>query len=69
LVAVGWVFVHDRTATRRDEYFFTTDVALTAKQVIEYLTGRWSVETTSEEMRTELRLETTRGETKKPYFA
>jgi hypothetical protein len=47
--------------THRDEYFFTTDVSLTATQVIEYFTGRWSIETTFQEMRAYLELETTRG--------
>jgi DDE superfamily endonuclease len=61
LVAVRWVFVHDRTGTHRDEYFFTTDVTLSAQQVIEAFTGRWSLETTFQEMRSYLGLETTRG--------
>ncbi len=61
LVAVRWVFVHDRTGTHRDEYFFTTDVTLTAAQIIEAFTGRWSLETTFQEMRSYLGLETTRG--------
>jgi DDE superfamily endonuclease len=61
LVAVRWVFVHDRTGTHRDEYLFTTDVALTAAQVIESYVGRWNEETTFQEMRSYLGLETTRG--------
>jgi hypothetical protein len=64
LVKVLWVFVHDLTGTHRDEYFFTTDVRLTGKQVIEYFTGRWSIETTFQEMRAYLGLETTRGRKK-----
>ena len=64
LVQVSWVFVHDRTGTHRDEYFFTTDVRLTAQQVIECFTGRWSIETTFQEMRAYLGLETTRGRKK-----
>lgn len=35
LVAVRWVYVHDRTGTHRDEYFYSTDVHMTARQVIE----------------------------------
>ena len=35
LVPVRWVFVHDLTGTHRDEYFFTTDPAMTAAAVIE----------------------------------
>lgn len=64
LIEVLWVFVHDCTGTHRDEYFFTTDVRLTATQVIECFTGRWSIETTFQEMRAYLGLETTRGRKK-----
>jgi hypothetical protein len=61
LVPVRWVWVHDRTGTHRDEYFFTTDVRWSAAQVIETYTGRWNLETTFQEMRSHLGLETTRG--------
>jgi hypothetical protein len=61
LVPVRWVFVHDRTGTHRDEYFFTTDGAMTPAAVIETYTGRWNIETTFQEVRSYLRLETTRG--------
>jgi DDE superfamily endonuclease len=61
LVAVLWVWVHDCTGTHRDEYFFTTAVGWTAAQVIETYTGRWNLETTFQEMRSHLGLETTRG--------
>jgi hypothetical protein len=61
LVPVLWVFVRDRTGTHRDSYLFSTDLALTASQVIETYTGRWSIETTFQEMRAYLGLETTRG--------
>jgi hypothetical protein len=63
LVAVLWVFVHDCTGTHRDEYFFTTDLAMTPKTLIETFTGRWSIETTFQEMRAYLKLESTRGRT------
>lgn len=65
LVAVLWVWVHDCTGTHRDEYFFTTDVRWTATQVIETYTGRWNLETTFQEMRSHLGLETTRGWTER----
>jgi hypothetical protein len=42
LVAVRWVFVHDRTGTHCDEYFFTTEVAMSAHAVIETYVGRWN---------------------------
>jgi hypothetical protein len=61
LVEVRWVFVHDLTGTHRDEYFFSTDVAMTAQQVIETYVGRWNEETTFQEMRSYLGLESTRG--------
>ena len=64
LVEVLWVFVHDLTGTHRDDYFFTTAVHWTAQQVIECFTGRWSIETTFQEMRAYLGLETTRGRKK-----
>ena len=61
LVPVRWVFVRDRTGTHRDEYFFTTDVTMNPKAVIETYTGRWNIETTFQEARCYLGLETTRG--------
>ena len=63
LVAVLWVFVHDLTGTHRDEYFFTTAVTMPLRQLIETYTGRWSIETTFQELRAYLGLETTRGRT------
>jgi DDE superfamily endonuclease len=64
LIAVRWVFVRDRTGTHRDEYFFTTDVTMSPRAVIETYTGRWNIETTFQEARSYLGLETTRGRTK-----
>jgi len=61
LVPVLWVFVHDLTGTHRDEYFFTTDLTMSAAAVIETYTGRWNIETTFQELRSYLGLETTRG--------
>lgn len=61
LVAVRWVYVHDRTGTHRDDYLYSTDTTLTAKEVIEQYTGRWNIETTFQEARAYLGLETTRG--------
>lgn len=61
LVEVRWVYVHDVTGTHRDEYFYSTDVAMTAQEIIEEYTGRWSIETTFEEGRAYLGLESTRG--------
>jgi DDE superfamily endonuclease len=61
LIPVRWVFVRDRTGTHRDEYFFTTDVTMSPQAVIETYTGRWNIETTFQEARSYLGLETTRG--------
>jgi hypothetical protein len=61
LVAVRWVYVRDVTGTHRDDYLFSTDTGLSARQVIEEYTGRWSIETTFQECRAYLGLETTRG--------
>jgi hypothetical protein len=61
LVRVRWVFVHDLTGSHRDEYFFTTDVDMSVQQVIEMYVNRWNEETTFQEMRSYLGLETTRG--------
>jgi hypothetical protein len=64
LVPIRWVFVHDKSGTHRDDYFFTTDLALSPRQIIEAFTGRWSIETTFQEVRAYLGLETTCGWTK-----
>jgi hypothetical protein len=61
LVPVRWVFVRDRTGTHRDEYFFTTDVTMVPRAVIATYTARWNIETTFQEARSYLGLETTRG--------
>jgi hypothetical protein len=61
LVPVLWIFVHDLTGTHRDEYFFTTDPAMSPKVLIETYTGRWNIETMFQEVRSYLGLETTRG--------
>ena len=61
LVPVRWVFVRDQSGTHRDEYFFTTDVTMSPRAVIETYTGRWNIETTFQEARSYLGLETTRG--------
>lgn len=65
LVAIRWVYVHDKTGTHRDDYFFTTDLTLNLRQIIEAFTGRWSIETMFQEMRAYLGLESTCGWTQK----
>lgn len=61
LVQVRWVFVQDLTGTHRDEYLYSTAVTWTAQEIIEHYTERWNIETTFEELRAYLGLETTRG--------
>jgi len=61
LVPIRWVFVEDRSGTHRDEYFLTTDATLSPAQVIAASSGRWNLETTFQECRSGLGLETTRG--------
>ena len=61
LVPIRWVFVKDTTGTHRDEYLFTTDTTRTADAVVETYCGRWSIETTFQECRSCVGLETTRG--------
>lgn len=61
LVALRWVFVHDCTGTHRDEYFYSTDLSLADTELIACYTGRWNIETTFQEVRAHLGLETTRG--------
>jgi hypothetical protein len=61
LVEVRWVYVHDRTGTHRDEYFFTTDITMRPQQVVEWNTQRWSIETTLQACREDLKLESTKG--------
>ncbi len=61
LVAVRWVYVHDLSGTHRDEYFFSTDGNLSAKDLIAIYVRRWNLETTFQEMRSYVGLETTRG--------
>ena len=60
LVAVRWVYIHDCTGTHRDEYLFTMNLHLTPKQIVACYTQRWSIETTFQECREHLKLESTK---------
>ncbi len=60
-VPIVWAFVRDQSGTHRDEYFFGTDVSMTAVAMIAAYRGCWNPETTFQEMRRHLGLETTRG--------
>jgi hypothetical protein len=59
LVAGRWVDVHDGTGPHRDEYFFTTNLRLRPKQIVECSTQRWSIETTLQAGREYLKLAST----------
>jgi hypothetical protein len=61
LVPIRWVFVEDRSGTHRHEYFYTTDISLTPTVIIGLYCGRWNIETTFQELRSCLGLESTRG--------
>jgi DDE superfamily endonuclease len=61
LVEVRWLYVHDGTGTHRDEYFLTTDVTMRPQQMVACSTHRWSIETTFQECREYVKLESTKG--------
>jgi hypothetical protein len=61
LVAVRWVYVHDGTGTHRDEYFCSTDLCMTPKQIVACATQRWAIATTFQECREDLQRESTQG--------
>jgi hypothetical protein len=58
---IRWVVVRDPEGVRRDEVFFTTDPGLGPARIVEAYVGRWSVETTFQEARRHLGLETLRN--------
>jgi hypothetical protein len=61
LVEVRGVDVHDGTGTHRGGYFFTTELSMCPKRIVACDTQRWSVETTCQECREYLKLESPRG--------
>ncbi|WP_132316642.1 IS701 family transposase [Pseudobacteriovorax antillogorgiicola] len=60
VVKVKWVFVRDITGTHRDEYLYTTDTNLSPEEVISLFTSRWAIETTFQECKGQLKIESTR---------
>lgn len=58
---VRWVVVRDPEGKHKDEVFFTTDMKLTPKAIVEAFVRRWSLETTFQEAREHLGLETLRN--------
>lgn len=61
IVRIRWVYVIDLDGTHRDECFFSTDPSMSPTAIIEMYGGRWNIETTFQELREHLGLETTRG--------
>jgi hypothetical protein len=58
---VRWVVVRDPEGRRADEVFFTTDVAMSVQAIVETFVRRWGLETTFQEARRHLGLETLRN--------
>ena len=58
---VRWVVVRDPDGRRRDECFFTTDMMLSPKEIVETYINRWSIEVTFEETKGHLGIETLRN--------
>jgi len=58
---IRWVVVRHPEGKSRDDVFFTTDPALTPAQIVEAFVRRWSLETTFQETREHLGLETLRN--------
>ena len=65
LVELRWVYVRDLQGTHREEYFFSTRTSMSAQEIIEAYGRRWNLETTFQEMRSYLELESTRGRSPK----
>jgi hypothetical protein len=61
LVPVRWVCVRDLDGTHRDEYLYSTDPSFSPEAVVGHYAWRWNIETTFQELRAHLGLETTRG--------
>jgi len=65
LVPVRWVYVHDIQGTHRDDWLYSTDPTLDPTRIVSWFTGRWPIETTFQELRAHLGLETTRQRTER----
>lgn len=61
--------VCDLTGSHRDEYFFSTEIRMSIRRIVESFDGRWDIEVTFEEMREHLGLETTPDDAATLYFA
>lgn len=61
LIEVRWVYVQDPSGRTRDECFFSTDITMDPRAIVELYVARWPLETTFEETRAHLGLETSRN--------
>jgi hypothetical protein len=61
LVQVRGVYVHDGIGTHRDEDLLTTDMTMSSQPIVECYPQRWSIETTFQACREDLKLESTKG--------
>lgn len=59
-VPLRFVLVIDPSSDHKPEVFFSTDVHLSSKKIIEYFVLRWNIEVTFEEVREHLGVETQR---------
>ncbi len=60
---VRWVVVRDPAGEKKDEVFFTTEPSLPPQEIVEAFVRRWGEETTFQEAREHLGLETLRNRT------
>ena len=67
-VEVRWVDIQDGTGPHRDEYFLTTEMTMKAQQIVEDDTQRRSIETTFQECREYLMLESPKGYGQQPVL-
>jgi hypothetical protein len=63
-VKIAWVLVRDPKGKLRDESFYTTDLVMTAQELIRHFVERWTIEVTFEESKRFLAVESTRNRKK-----
>ncbi len=65
LTEIRWVVVRDPAGQKKDEVLFTTDLSLPPQEIVEAFVRRWNLETTFQEAREHLGLETLRNRSAK----
>ena len=63
-VKIAWVLVRDPQGKLRDESFYTTDLTMSAKEIIRHFVQRWGIEVTFEESKRFLAVESVRNRKK-----